>query len=392
MSVLFSRFELFPLRIPLKAPFITSLGALTEVESVVLRATTTDGLIGWGECNPFWSINGETQETCLAVGRHLAKALIGCRAGVPPAHPLGIPRGGQAGSLSDSLSDSLEDAHRIMDRLIYGNNSIKSAFDIALHDIAAQAAGMPLYKLLGGEERRTLITDYTVSLGVPEKMAEDALAIVRNGFTVIKVKLGGTPEEDVARVLAIRAAIGEAIPLRIDANQGWTPEQAILVLNALCDANIQHCEEPIPRWQFMEMKRVKDASPIPIMADESCCDHHDAKRLIALGACQRFNIKLGKSGGLFKAKKILDLAERAGMEVQIGGFLESRLAWTAAAHLALTSPAVRYCDMDTPLMFTADPVVGGITYSTGGTITLPVGNGLGASIDPAFLKGGIEVT
>ncbi len=126
--------------------------------------------------------------------------------------------------------------------------------------------------------------------------------------------------------------------MRIDANQGWTPEQAILVLNALCDANIQHCEEPIPRWQFMEMRRVKEASPIPIMADESCCDHHDAERLIALDACQRFNIKLGKSGGLFKAKKIIALAEAAGMEVQIGGFLESRLAWTAAAHLALTSP------------------------------------------------------
>jgi hypothetical protein len=88
------------------------------------------------------------------------------------------------------------------------------------------------------------------------------------------------PQDDIERILAIRKAIGEEIPLRIDANQGWSPEQAILVLNALGDANIQHCEEPIPRWQFMEMRRVKEASPIPIMADESCCDHHDAERLI----------------------------------------------------------------------------------------------------------------
>lgn len=356
-----TRFELFPLRIPLRAPFVTSLGVLDEVEGVVLRVTTDDGLCGWGECNPFWSINGETQETGLAVGKHLAKALIGH----DPA--------------------DVEGAHRVMDRLIFGNSSIKSAFDIALHDVAAQTDGVPLFRFLGGNENHPLITDYTVSLGSPGMMAANALDVVRNGFTVIKVKLGNGAEEDIARIRAIREAIGSAIPLRIDANQGWTPEVAIHILNALASFNIQHCEEPIPRWQFMEMRRIKESSPIPIMADESCCDHHDAERLIALGACQRFNIKLGKSGGLFKAKKIIALAEKAGMEVQIGGFIESRLAWTAAAHLALCSRAVRYCDMDTPLMFTTDPVEGGITYADGGRITVPEAIGLGASIRTEFV-------
>lgn len=363
-----SHITLFPLSIPLKAPFVTSLGALEAVESVIVRITTQDGLVGWGECNPFWSINGETQETCLAVGKHIARALIG--------HD----------------GTDIEGLHARMDRLIFANNSIKSAFDIACHDIAAQAAGLPLFRYLGGTENRTLTTDYTVSLGTKEKMAADAMTIVQSGFQVIKVKLGGTPQEDIERVLAIRAAIGDAVPLRIDANQGWSLEQAIVVLNALGDTNIQHCEEPIPRWQFMELRRLKEASPIPIMADESCCDHHDAERLIALGACQRFNIKLGKSGGLFKARKIIALAEAAGMVVQIGGFLESRLAWTAAAHLALSSDAVRYCDMDTPLMFTQDPVRGGLTYGARGTITVPPTLGLGASIDRAFLSGGLEVS
>ncbi|MBK9176498.1 MAG: dipeptide epimerase [Flavobacteriales bacterium] len=356
-----TRFEFFPLSIPLRAPFVTSLGVLHEVESVVLRATTDDGMIGWGECNPFWTINGETQETCLAVGKHLAKALIGH----DPA--------------------DIEGAHRVMDRLIFGNNSIKSVFDLALHDIAAQAAGVPLFRFLGGNLNHPLITDYTVSLGSPEMMATDAIDVVRNGFSVIKVKLGSGANEDIARIRAIREAIGNDIPLRIDANQGWTPDTAIHILNALASSNIQHCEEPIPRWQFMQMRRIRESSPIPIMADESCCDHHDAERLIALGACQRFNIKLGKSGGLFKAKKIITLAEEAGMEVQIGGFLESRLAWTAAAHLALCSHAVRFCDMDTPLMFTVDPVVGGITYGTGGRIAVPDGPGSIARINVDFL-------
>lgn len=354
------RIALDQLSIPLKAPFITSLGALDKVEGVVVSIGTDDGPVGQGECNPFWTINGETAETCLAVGAHLAHAML----------------------RRDALD--IEGAHAVMDRLIFGNNSIKSAFDIALHDIAAQQAGKPLADFLGGDRTLQLVTDYTVSIGSPERMAQHAKAIVDAGFTVIKVKVGGVPNEDIERIRAIRSAIGDRVPLRIDANQGWSPEQAIVVLNALRDAGIQHCEEPIPRWQFMEMRRVKDASPIPIMADESCCDHRDAERLIALGACQRFNIKLGKSGGLHKARKIIALAEAAGITVQVGGFLESRLAWSAAAALATTSSCVQYCDMDTPLMFTEDPVEGGITYGDAGTILLPEGPGLGARLKGSF--------
>jgi L-alanine-DL-glutamate epimerase-like enolase superfamily enzyme len=355
------RVQLYRLRIPLKAPFITSLGAMDHVDNVVVIVHTRDGLVGCGECSPFWTINGETAETGLAVGRHLAKSLIGRNA------------------------LDIEGAHTAMDRLIYGNSSIKSAFDIALHDIAAQEAGSPLHRWLGGSADKELITDYTVSIAEPAKMATDASDIVRNGFTVIKVKLGGDGDRDIERIRAIREAVGPDIPLRIDANQGWDTDMAIRVLNALGPFNIQHCEEPIPRWQFMELRRVKEASPIPIMADESCCDHRDAQRLIDLGACQRFNVKLGKSGGLFKARKIITLAAAAGIKVQVGGFLESRLGWSAAAALATTSPAVRYCDMDTPLMFTRDPVIGGVKYGRGGSMRLPEGPGLGASFAPSFL-------
>lgn len=348
------------LRIPLKKPFVTSLGPNLEVDNVVVVIRTGDGMLAYGECSPFWTINGETAETCLSVGAHLAHKLIG-------HDPVDI-----------------EGAHAVMDRLIFGNNSIKSAFDIALHDIAAQAADLPLWTFLGAKERSDLFTDYTVSIGEPDQMAQDAEDIVREGFPVIKVKLGGDGDLDIRRIRAIRERIPSVVPLRIDANQGWDPDTAIRVLNALGDHNIQHCEEPIPRWRFMEMRRVKEASPIPIMADESCCDHHDAARLIDLGACQRFNIKLGKSGGLFKAKKIIALAEQAGMQVQVGGFLESRLAFTASACLALTSPAVRFCDMDTPLMFKDDPVEGGIRFGPNGSITVPHKAGLGASINEAY--------
>ena len=354
------KITLHRLRIPLKKPFITSLGPNLEADNVVVIIRTSEGLVGFGECSPFWTINGETAETCLSVGAHLAKALIGHDA------------------------TDIEGAQAVMDRVIFGNNSIKSAFDIALHDITVQAADLPLWTFLGAKERSDLFTDYTVSIGEPDQMAEDAEDIVRAGFPVIKVKLGGDGELDIRRIRAIRERIPSIVPLRIDANQGWSPDTAIRVLNALGDFNIQHCEEPIPRWRFMEMRKVKEASPIPIMADESCCDHHDAARLIDLGACQRFNIKLGKSGGLFKARKIIALAEQAGMKVQVGGFLESRLAFTASACLALSSPAVEFCDMDTPLMFKEDPVEGGLRYGPNGSITVPHKTGLGASINEAY--------
>ncbi len=356
------RITLHRLRIPLKKPFITSLGPSHEADNVVVIARTADGLTGSGECSPFWTINGETAETGLSVGAHLAKALIGHDA------------------------TDIEGAHAKMDRLIFGNNSIKSAFDLALHDISSQAADLPLWTFLGGKQRSDLFTDYTVSIGEPDQMAADAEDIVRNGFPVIKVKLGGDGDLDISRIRAIRSRI-TSIPLRIDANQGWGPDTAIRVLNALGDQGIQHCEEPIPRWQYMEMRRVKEASPIPLMADESCCDHHDAQRLIELGSCQRFNIKLGKSGGLFKARKIIALAEAAGMEVQVGGFLESRLAFTASACLATTSSAVKHCDMDTPLMFKEDPVEGGMTFAPNGRLELSDVIGIGASIGKRYRSG-----
>ena len=198
--------------------------------------------------------------------------------------------------------------------------------------------------------------------------------------------MGGSEEADVERIKMIREAIGMDLPLRIDANQGWTAASAPDILHALAPYNIQHCEEPIPRWDYMQLPAIRMQSPIKIMADESCCDEHDAQRLIDIKACDSLNVKLGKSAGIFRAKKILRLAEQHNMMVQIGGFLESRLAFTAAAHLSLASDVVVHCDFDTPLMFREDPVIGGITYSSVGEITVPETPGAGASFNENYLQ------
>ena len=272
--------EICKLLIPLKEPFVISLGTQFNADNVLIVIKTNKELIGWGECSPYMSINGESVETCFAVAQYLAKVLIG------------------------KNPTEIEDCIVAMDKVIYGNNSIKSAFDMALYDLAAQHKGLPLYKFLGGRKDKIITTDMTVGIGSPEKMAADALRFKEAGFPAIKVKLGQSTEIDVARIKAIRLAVGNDLPLRIDANQGWAVPTAIATLQALEPYNIEHCEEPIARWNFMESSKVKQASPIKIMADESCCTQHDANRLATLQACDYFNIKLGKSGGIFNALQI----------------------------------------------------------------------------------------
>ncbi len=360
-QLLIKQVELFKLSIPLFEPFITSLGTEESAENVVVRISTDKGLTGWGECSPYMPINGESQDTCFIVGQYFAKVLKG----------------------KNALD--VEACIQLMDAVIYGNTSIKSAFDMALYDLAAQYAGVPLYKFLGGNNSKTIITDYTVSISNPQKMAADAIKIKEQGYPAIKVKLGKNGKTDVERMKAIRAAVGNEIPLRIDANQGWSVEEAIETLNALAPLDIQHCEEPIARWDFMNLPKVKKASPIPIMADESCGDEHDAARLIALNACDYFNIKLCKSGGIYKGLKMVKLAEAAHIHLQVGAMIESRLAMTGFAHFALCSPSIVHFDFDTALMIKEDPVSGGIVYQPNGVIQVPDTPGLGAVIDEDWL-------
>ena len=355
--------EIYKLLIPLKEPFVISLGPVENAENVIIIIKTNDGYTGYGECSPYLMINGETVDTCFIVGQYLAKALKGFNA------------------------LNLEECSLLLDNTIYGNSSIKSAFDMALYDIAAQHKGIPLYKFLGGNENKVIETDMTVGIGTPEKMKADAMKFKEEGFPAIKVKLGEAKDIDVERIRMIREGIGYEIPLRIDANQGWpTAAYAIEVLSGLSEYNIEHCEEPIPRWRFMELSKVSAASPIPIMADESCCDDHDEERLISLNACPMFNIKLGKSSGFFKAIKIIELATKANIHLQVGSFMESGLGTTASAHLALANDRIIHYDLDTPLMFSADPVIGGIEYKGNGRIKVPDTPGLGAVIDDKFLK------
>lgn len=356
-----NKIALYAYNIPMK-PFAISLGTLYEAKNILVQIFTSDGLIGWGEGSPFPFIVGETQATALALGKDFAQLWMG--------------------------KDALALAERMQELHSYVpfNTTVKSAFDMALYDIAAQQAGLPLYRFLGGE-KKVLLTDETISVGTPEGMAEIAQQLKAQGAPFIKVKLGkgNDAQGDIERVKTIRQAIGNDIPLRLDANQGWSVANAITVLNALADDNVQFCEQPVVGHDYAALKEVSDAAAIPVMADEACFNSFQAQQLIAQKACRYINIKMSKSSGILEATAIAQTAAAAGMDCMLGGMIESKLALTANAHFACAHNNIIFYDLDYCFPHTLDPVVGGVSFTDRYQIHLPDAPGIGARVEEGFL-------
>jgi L-alanine-DL-glutamate epimerase-like enolase superfamily enzyme len=352
--------DVFKLDIPLRRPFEIALGRIEAAENILVRVWDSNGTYGLGEGSPLGYVTGETQAIAFEAAKALGSLLLG-------KNPLAI-----------------EARMQELDRSIAHHPTLKSAFDMALYDLAAKEASLPLYALLGGE-KRAFWTDNTIGIDSPEAMARAALDVVRQGFPAIKVKLGTNQDDDVARVRAIRQVVGSDIPIRIDANQGWEPVIAVQILCDLAPFNIQYCEQPVAHWNVEALQRVRAASPIPIMADESLFDHHDAFRLARLGACDYFNIKLAKCGGIHNALKIDAIGEGAGIQCMLGCMWETRLALTAGAHLVSARRNLAFADLDGATGHSHDPVRGGITYEDG-QIHLPDAPGHGADIESGILE------
>ncbi len=352
--------DIYKAHIPFHEPFRIAIMEIVDAESVFIRINTSEGLYGLGEANPTAGITGETQNINLAGAVDLAKLILG-------KNPLDI-----------------EERMRDIDRYLIHNSTIRSAFDIALYDLLGKSAEMPLYAVLGGGNR-TFWTDNTIGIGDPEYMAKKALDYKKQGFKAIKAKLGTTKVQDVERIERIREAIGDDLPIRIDANQGWDYHTATATLRSLEPMGIEYCEQPIACWDYENMRRIRQSTAIAIMADESLFDHHDAFKLASMGCCDYFNIKLAKSGGIHTTLKINAIAEAAGIHCMVGCMTETRLALSAAAHVVSARPNIRYADLDGYLFLKEDPVIGGAEYHVG-EIHLPDAPGHGADIDPDFLK------
>jgi L-alanine-DL-glutamate epimerase-like enolase superfamily enzyme len=243
----------------------------------------------------------------------------------------------------------IEQGIDVMDSVVEGKPAAKAAIDIALHDILGKTGRKPLFMLMGGY-RNEVLTDITLGIKSPKEMAKDAAKAVKKGFKALKVKVGIDPAEDVERIKMIRSAVGSKTQLRIDANQGWTPRQALEALNKMKKFNIQFAEQPVPAEDFKGLVKVRKNSPIPIMADESVHSPEDAMRLIQAEAVDFINIKLMKSGGILKGRKIAAIAEAADIPCMIGCMGESEIGIAAGAHLAAAVKNIQYADLDSDLL------------------------------------------
>ena len=310
--------ETYPVQIPLKPErlMISSLGEHAVSRYLLVRVLTDEGIEGAGEAtvSPRWS--GETVWGAQAVvDRLFAPAVVGCD-----------PR-------------DFEEIDRRMDDVCTHNWFAKSAVEMACWDIAGKAAGQPVYELLGGAVRPLAVRSrYSMGAYEPQQARDRALELVAAGFTTIKVKVGRDPEADVARVRAVREAIGPAIGLTIDANCGWDADTAIRCVRELADCNLALVEQPTTDGDYGALARVRRATEEAIMADDICFNQVHVQELLRNDCCDVISVYPGKNGGIRKAKQIVDFANYRGLACSIGSNLELDVATAAMAHLVVACP------------------------------------------------------
>ncbi len=340
--------------IPLRTPFKTALRTVDSVEDIIVKITADTGEEGFGEAPPTGVITGDTAEAiCGALKHHLAPSLLGWD------------------------MDDFEGACRRVQTALVHNTSAKAAVDMALWDLYGKRYGMPVFRMLGGGKTH-IVSDITVSVNPPEEMARDAKIAVERGFDCIKVKVGVNPALDVERLAAIRAAVPPETVLRIDANQAWTPKEAVRILNGMQEKGleIELVEQPVKAHDLEGLKYVTERSFVPVLADEAVFGPEDALKILQTRAADLINIKLMKCGGITNALKIVTLAELFGVECMIGCMLEGPVAVNAAAHLACAKSVITKVDLDGPMLCASNPVHGGSRFE-GKDIFMTEAPGLG---------------
>lgn len=350
-----AKIETFKVAIPLKKPFKTALRTVNVAHSLIVKITCENGIIGWGEAPPTVVITGESLSSIESAIHDVLKPY-----------------------LEKQNLLNYEAIFQGLQTILIGNSSAKAAIDMALYDCLSQECKLPLYQFLGGYQNE-IETDFTVSVNGPEEMGEDAVSYVQQGFNVLKVKVGKDDIlTDIDRICEIRKRIGHKIKLRLDANQGWKPKEAIQAIRKMeaLDLNIELVEQPVKAWDIEGLKQVTDSVDTMIMADESVFSPKQAFDVIKTRSADLINIKLMKSGGIYQAQIINQLAEVCGMECMVGSMIETRIGISAAAHFAASKKNITRFDFDAPLMLAKDVVQGGIKYN-GRKIDIPITPGLG---------------
>ena len=341
-----------PLNIPLLEPFTIATGSVSEARNVLITITLDDGSTGYGESAPFSPSTGETQETALAAAQ-------GCAA----------------------LIEGKDAAHwrtlsKLMRSVYFSQMTAIAGIEMALLDALTHSYDIPLFIFFGGAST-SIETDMSIPMVTPEHGYELAKEIVARGIHCIKIKVGGDIRDDVARVEAVREG-APGLGLTLDANQGYTANEALLCLEALDDRDIRPLllEQPVHKDDHEGLRYVTQHTTVPVAADESAYNAANVAHLIAMGAVNVINIKLMKCG-FVEALDIAAVCRANHLGLMIGAMMESRLATSAAAHFVAGLGGFGYIDLDTPMLLAEDPFMGGYEQRGGVYDVSGVKSGLG---------------
>lgn len=329
------------LRVPLRTPFKTALRTVEAIEDAVIRIETDTGHIGYGEAPPTVAITGDSLQSILE----------DLRGTIGPA------------LLGRDIKD-IEGNCVLVQKALPKNTSAKAAAEIALYDLFAQLADRPLYQVLGGGIPR-LFTDLTISVNETEAMIADCEAAIARGFPALKIKVGKDPGTDIARLQAIRRAVAGRASLRIDANQGWSAQQTLLVMHELESegAPFELIEQPVPADDIEGLTAVRKGIRTPVLADESAFNLQQVRQLIASGAADIINIKLMKTGGLSQAIAIADFCAGLDTPCMMGCMLEGGISAAAAVHLAVAKQhVITRIDLDGPTLGAFNPIDSNVLF------------------------------
>jgi L-alanine-DL-glutamate epimerase-like enolase superfamily enzyme len=336
-----TRFDAWLVNLRLAEPYTVAYEHIDHAPNIFLRIETDKGVIGLGCVNPDEPVCGETVDSVLAALDGPAReALVG-------ADPRYIAR------LRERLKKRLPAAP-----------GARAGVDMALYDLLGRLSGLPVFQILGGYRDR-IVTSVTIGILDEDETVRRAMDLTAQGFRALKIKGGIDADEDIARVLAVRDAVGKNIALRFDANQGFDVAESLRFVAATRSAKLELVEQPTPRYALEELASVTQKAPLPIMADESLMGLRDAFRIARGGLADMVNVKLMKCGGIGPAMDIASVARSAQLEVMVGCMDESALGIAAALHFALAHPAVAYADLDGHFDLVDDPAAGAVILKGG---------------------------